>query len=342
MNFGWSYKQEHWNLFRNTFLNNSWGSCSFIYDSYSIVPKSRGVYLIITSPLKSNLKDTYQAPFDAMVTPLYIGESLNLQNRFKQHTSNKAETISSKLKWNKGIAKFFFTEFPKSTKEELRGFEQILISTFGPPMNKRNSQKEVVIKEPIQTKLIDLTKEIIDANLIDMSLMEELITRHEDKFTELKESYYHKDPQSDEQHIAVNHSILKTIASFLNTEGGYLIIGVSDDEEVVGLNSDPKYIDDDKYIRAIEDKINTCLCSHASRLVDFKPFTVNQKKILIVSCKKSNKPVWCGDVKYNQTKMNNNHASKHETLYIRHSRSTRAYEGRAAAEYITSTRRFST
>ena len=52
-------------------------------------------------------------------------------------------------------------------------------------MNKRNSQKEVIIEEPIKAKLIDPTKEIVDANLIDMSLMEELISRHEDKFTEL-------------------------------------------------------------------------------------------------------------------------------------------------------------
>ena len=87
MNFGWSYKQENWNLFKNTFLNNSWSSCSFTYDSYSIVPKSRGVYLIISSPLESNSKDSYQAPFDTMATPLYIGHSINLQNRFKTHTS---------------------------------------------------------------------------------------------------------------------------------------------------------------------------------------------------------------------------------------------------------------
>ena len=109
MNFGWSYKQEHWNLFKNTFLNNSWSSCSFIYDSYSIVPKSRGVYLIISSPLESNSKDSYQAPFDTMATPLYIGYSLNLQDRFKTHTSNKADTISAKLKWNRGTTKFWFT-----------------------------------------------------------------------------------------------------------------------------------------------------------------------------------------------------------------------------------------
>ena len=131
MNFGWSYKQEHWNLFRNTFLNNSWGSCSFVYDSYNYVPKSRGVYLIISSSLKSNSKDSYQAPFDTMATPLYIGHSINLQNRFKTHTSNKAETISSKLSWNRGTTKFWFTEFPETmTRDELKTFEQILIDTL--------------------------------------------------------------------------------------------------------------------------------------------------------------------------------------------------------------------
>ena len=165
-----------------------------------------------------------------------------------------------------------------------------------------------------------------------MSLMEELITRHEDKFIELKESYYHKDLNRT-NNIYVNHSILNH-SEFFNTEGGYLIIGVSDDEEVVGLNSDPKYIDDDKYIRAIEDKMNTCLCSHAPGLVDFKPLQLIKENISCAA--RSLKTCLVQDVKFNQTKMNNNQASKHETLYIRHSRSTRAYEGRAAAEYITS------
>ena len=110
------------------------------------------------------------------------------------------------------------------------------------------------------------------ASLLHVFDVEGFIDGHEDKFIELKESYYEKNPQSDEQHIDVNHSILKSIASFLNTEGGYLIIGVSDDKQVIGINKDPKYTTDDKYIRAIEDKITNCLDSHMSDKIDYKVF----------------------------------------------------------------------
>jgi len=38
--------------------------------------------------------------------------------------------------------------------------------------------------------------------------------------------------------VGVTYAVLKTIAAFLNTEGGDLIIGVNDGREVVGIEQD--------------------------------------------------------------------------------------------------------
>ena len=45
-----------------------------------------------------------------------------------------------------------------------------------------------------------------------------------------------KDDRQDDR--GVTHAVLKTIAAFLNTEGGDLLIGVSDDGDTVGVTAD--------------------------------------------------------------------------------------------------------
>ena len=46
----------------------------------------------------------------------------------------------------------------------------------------------------------------------------------------------------------MTHAALKTIAAFLNTEGGDLLIGVDDDRRVLGIEHD-RLENDDKFLR---------------------------------------------------------------------------------------------
>lgn len=46
------------------------------------------------------------------------------------------------------------------------------------------------------------------------------------------------DTRTGERNIGVRHSAIKTIAAFLNTDGGTLLIGVSDSGEIKGLEKD--------------------------------------------------------------------------------------------------------
>lgn len=58
----------------------------------------------------------------------------------------------------------------------------------------------------------------------------------------------------------IEHAVLKTIAGFLNTNGGTLIIGVDDKKHILGLKND-KFNDDDHMLlhltKIIQEKINT-------------------------------------------------------------------------------------
>ena len=66
---------------------------------------------------------------------------------------------------------------------------------------------------------------------------EELIKRGESKTLEFK-STLRWNLKEDRKDQAVTRAVLKTIAAFLNTEGGDLLIGVADDGSIVGIEQD--------------------------------------------------------------------------------------------------------
>ncbi len=65
----------------------------------------------------------------------------------------------------------------------------------------------------------------------------DLIARGESQTVEFKSSLQW-DVRQNKKNTALRHQVLKTIAAFLNTDGGILVIGVDDDGRVLGLDAD--------------------------------------------------------------------------------------------------------
>ena len=93
----------------------------------------------------------------------------------------------------------------------------------------------------------------------------------------------------------IEHSVLKTIAGFLNSEGGTLFIGVRDNNEIVGIENELKLI-----FRSI-DKMRLHLENLISRefdkgnpLINVSNREVFKKNILVINCSPSKKPVFIG------------------------------------------------
>jgi Putative DNA-binding domain len=86
---------------------------------------------------------------------------------------------------------------------------------------------------------------------------EELIKRGESKTLEFKSTlrWNLKEDRKDDQ--GVTHAALKTIAAFLNTDGGDLLIGVADDGSIVGIERD-KLENDDKFMRHLPAALDLC------------------------------------------------------------------------------------
>lgn len=120
---------------------------------------------------------------------------------------------------------------------------------------------------------------------------EELIRRGESKTLEFKSTLrwnLREDRQDDK---AVTHAVLKTIAAFLNTEGGDLLIGVADDGSIVGIERD-QLETDDKFMRHLAQVVRNGLGDRAGTCIDPKVQVVEGKTVCVVSCRRSPEPVF--------------------------------------------------
>jgi predicted HTH transcriptional regulator len=89
----------------------------------------------------------------------------------------------------------------------------------------------------------------------------------------------------------VTHAVLKTIAAFLNTEGGDLLIGVADDGSVVGIEND-QLENDDKFMRHLAQVVRNGLGDRAGTCIDPKMQAVEGKSVFVVTCQRSPEPAF--------------------------------------------------
>ncbi len=120
---------------------------------------------------------------------------------------------------------------------------------------------------------------------------EELIQRGESKTLEFKSTlrWGLKDDRMDDR--AVTHATLKTIAAFLNTEGGDLLIGVADDGSIVGIERD-QLETDDKFMLHLSQVVRNGLGDRAGTCIDPKTQIVQGRTVCVVSCQRSPEPVF--------------------------------------------------
>jgi hypothetical protein len=145
-----------------------------------------------------------------------------------------------------------------------------------------------------------------------------LIRKGEGKKIEFKQTFS-KNIRTNKKDKEIEKSSLKNIVGFLNAEGGTLLIGVSDEGNVTGIEDD-FFRTNDKYLLHFKNLINTKIGSEFYPLIDFDIFTVLNKRILKVDCKASTEPCF-----YEETE-----------FYVRTNPATDRLEGRRQMEYIKS------
>ena len=84
---------------------------------------------------------------------------------------------------------------------------------------------------------------------------------------------------------------LKSVAAFLNTTGGILLVGVTDDGDIEGLDKD-NFANDDKLLLHFTNLLRDKIGQQTLGFVHFEIVVINSKKILRVDVSKSNTPVF--------------------------------------------------
>ncbi len=118
----------------------------------------------------------------------------------------------------------------------------------------------------------------------------ELIKKGENEKLEFK-STLRTNIYTNEFDRKIEHSILKTITSFLNTEGGTLLIGVSDIGDIFGIEKD-HFQTNDKFNLHFTNLIKEHIGNQYLPYLHFELVLIENKNILKVDCMKSEKPVF--------------------------------------------------
>jgi predicted HTH transcriptional regulator len=147
----------------------------------------------------------------------------------------------------------------------------------------------------------------------------EIIKQGEKKDTEFK-STLRMNLHTKEIDKRIEHSTLKTIAGFLNSKGGTLLIGVDDTGKILGIEND-NFQSNDKFNLHFTNLIKQFIGRKFFQFLNFELVKIENKNILKVDCFKTNKPVF---LKFKED----------EEFYIRTGNQTIRVMGSELVEYI--------
>ncbi len=120
--------------------------------------------------------------------------------------------------------------------------------------------------------------------------VEELIDKGESDQVEFK-STLRWNLHAERIDKGVEHSVLKTIAAFLNKEGGTLLVGIGDDGNVLGIEPD-RFPNEDKYLLHFSNLVNDKIGKQHSDYIRWGLREIQDKFILRVDCAPSPNPVF--------------------------------------------------
>jgi len=117
--------------------------------------------------------------------------------------------------------------------------------------------------------------------------------------------------------------VAKTVAGFLNAFGGNLLIGVSDDGEILGIEQDIATLTEknlDSYELTLRNVLSNYLGSGVSPHVSVQFERIDSKTVAMVKCPRHSKPVYVNDGQLQ--------------FYVRDGNRTAPYDMRAAHDWI--------
>ena len=276
---------------------------------------------------------TYQDETDYEELPVGVMES-QLVNNFRPDLE-KEEVLKS---FDIGSNFYPLEEYYKAKKETW--FKHLINDDKDVINEKFNNAKRLLFDDFIENQISNFEKEqswaqpgmykkLVKSKDEENTILTK-ISNGESKTCEFKESLSLDVRQSEnnksyvpKKEEKIELSVLKTIAGFLNSDGGELFIGVNDESIICGIENELK-----RFHKSSKDKMQLHLKSlikqniglGSSNYINLELKKVNDKEIIHVICKKSDEPVYIKD----------------KDFYIRTGPATDKLEGRELVNYTTS------
>ncbi|MFA5019733.1 MAG: ATP-binding protein [Candidatus Pacearchaeota archaeon] len=193
----------------------------------------------------------------------------------------------------------------------------IIVSSGGDHYIKKG---RVIFVSTFIEKLVEKNPKLFKSNKKEVEIpIRELIKKGESHDLEFKSSL-RTNLHTKEADKKIEHATLKTISAYLNSNGGNLLIGVSDKGEVIGLEHD-NFQDNDKLSLHLTNLIKTHIGNEYLPFIKHSLINVGDKNVLSINCKPSNKHVFL--------KTQNG-----EEFYVRNGPASIRLEGNALIDYV--------
>lgn len=206
-------------------------------------------------------------------------------------------------------------------------------STLALQMTKTKSIEESevsadILRQPLQ-RVRELHNEALktleflgffDKGQNKISVVHELISRGESDSLEFK-STFRWDLYQKKKNPAIEHAALKTMAAFMNSAGGDLLIGVEDNGNIQGIEMD-QFENTDKFLLHVWAVIKSSMGQQVSPYLKTTLETIGRRTVCRVHCLPAPAPVFLRQKGFD------------ESFYIRTGPGTASLEISEALEYI--------
>jgi len=280
------------------------------------------------SPLSKTVGKFYKVqshhifPKSLLYSTLYSEES-HLHKKIVNEIANRAFLTSSS---NLGISNDSPVEYLPEIKNK---FPEALEKQFipeNPDLWKVENYEDFLSKrrELLANAINEYMQELLHELPVEKEETLEDYIRHGENATVEFKATLRWDIREEKVNKALQKVIAKSIAGFMNTEGGVLLIGILDDGSTFGLENDMKTLsrqDKDGFEQALTQTIIDYLGAEHSKYVKIKFDQKDQKDVCIVKIEQSPAPVFLKD-------------KSGKEFYIRAGNSTRPLDLEETHNYI--------
>ena len=174
-------------------------------------------------------------------------------------------------------------------QERTRGIELGAVDFITKPFDPAEVRARVRRQVELQEERRRLTAPVLSPE----ERLKQIIEGGENERTEFKSTLRWSLKESKVDH-GVEIAWLKTVAAFLNSDGGRLVVGVNDRGVPLGIEADD-FENEDKYLLHVNNRLQQHIGAEHAANVRFGLYPANGLKVLLIECSPASRPVFLID-----------------------------------------------